>query len=61
MGEPSMSEHPEILDLLGPQEEREAEEHLQGCAKCREEARDLRPVHDAWWTSRTPHRHRRRS
>jgi predicted anti-sigma-YlaC factor YlaD len=46
MGELSMSEHPEIRDLLGPQEEREVEEHLQGCAKCREEARDLRPVHE---------------
>jgi hypothetical protein len=49
-----MSEHPEIRDLLGPyvmdalelEEEREVEEHLQECARCREEARDLRLAHE---------------
>jgi anti-sigma-K factor RskA len=54
MGEPPMSEHPEMRDLLGPyvmgalgpEEEREVEEHLEGCARCREEARDLRLVHE---------------
>jgi hypothetical protein len=54
MGEPPMSEHPEIRDLLGPyvmgalgqEEEREVEEHLEGCASCREEARDLRLAHE---------------
>ena len=49
-----MSEHPEIRNLLGPyvmgalepREEREVEEHLEGCASCREEARDLRLAHE---------------
>jgi hypothetical protein len=49
-----MSEHPEIQNLLGPyvmgalgpEEEREVEEHLEGCARCREEARDLRLAHE---------------
>ncbi len=49
-----MSEHPEVRDLLGPyvmgalgpEEEREVEEHLEGCASCREEARDLRLAHE---------------
>jgi Anti-sigma-K factor rskA/Putative zinc-finger len=49
-----MSEHLEVRDLLGPyvmgglgpEEEREVEEHLEGCAPCREEARDLRLAHE---------------
>jgi hypothetical protein len=49
-----MSEHPEMRDLLGPyvmgalgaEEERRVEEHLEGCAQCREEARDLRLAHE---------------
>ena len=49
-----MSEHPEVRNLLGPyvmsdlepHEEREVEDHLQGCAGCREEARELRLAHD---------------
>ncbi len=49
-----MSEHPRIHDLLGPyflgalepEEEREVEEHLEGCARCREEAQDLRLAHE---------------
>jgi anti-sigma-K factor RskA len=49
-----MSEHPETRNLLGPyvmgalepQEEREVEDHLEGCASCREEAQDLRLAHE---------------
>ncbi|HEX6711254.1 MAG TPA: anti-sigma factor [Rubrobacter sp.] len=49
-----MSEHPETRNLLGPyvmgalepREEREVEDHLEGCANCREEARDLRLAHE---------------
>jgi anti-sigma-K factor RskA len=49
-----MSEHPETRNLLGPyvmgalepQEEREVEDHLEGCAGCREEARGLRLAHE---------------
>ena len=49
-----MSEHPEILDLLGPYvmgvleppEEREVEDHLRECAGCREEANGLRIAHE---------------
>ena len=49
-----MSEHPGTRNLLGPyvmgalgaQEERIVEEHLDGCAGCREEAQDLRLVHE---------------
>ena len=49
-----MSEHPDTRDLLGPyvmgtlepHEDREVEDHLQVCASCREEARDLRLAHE---------------
>ena len=49
-----MSEHREVRDLLGPyvmsvldpEEEREVEEHLEGCAPCRGEAWDLRLAHE---------------
>ena len=49
-----MSEHPDTRDLLGPYvmgtlepyEDREVEDHLQGCASCREEAQDLRLAHE---------------
>jgi anti-sigma-K factor RskA len=49
-----MSEHSRISDLLGPyvlgalepDEEREVEEHLERCARCREEAQDLRLAHE---------------
>jgi len=49
-----MNTHPELSDLLGlyvmgvlePDEEREVEEHLEGCPACRDEARDLRLVHE---------------
>ena len=49
-----MSEHPDTRDLLGPNvmgtlephEERAVEEHLQGCASCREEAQELRLAHE---------------
>jgi hypothetical protein len=49
-----MSEHPYTRDLLGPYvmgalepyEERRVEDHLQGCASCREEAQELRPAHE---------------
>ena len=49
-----MSEHQEMHDLLGsyvmgtlgPEEERGVEEHLEGCAQCREELRDLRLAHE---------------
>ena len=49
-----MSEHPRIRDLLGPyvlgalepEEEREVEDHLEGCARCRQEMQDLRLAHE---------------
>jgi anti-sigma-K factor RskA len=49
-----MSEHPDTRDLLGPYvmgilepyEEREVEDHLEGCASCREEAQELRLAHE---------------
>jgi anti-sigma-K factor RskA len=49
-----MSEHLEVRDILGPyvmgalgaEEQREVEEHLEECATCREETRDLRLVHE---------------
>ncbi len=49
-----MSGHPETRDLLGPfvmgdldpSEEREVEEHLEGCPSCREEAEALRLAHE---------------
>jgi hypothetical protein len=49
-----MSEHSETRDLLGPYltgslepaEVRRVEEHLEACAGCREEARELRSVHE---------------
>jgi anti-sigma-K factor RskA len=49
-----MSEHPDTQDLLGPyvmgilepHEEREIEDHLEGCASCREEAQELRLAHE---------------
>src|SRR5918998_1310469 len=49
-----MSEHPDIPDLLGPYvmgtlepyEEREVEDHLEGCASCKEEAQELRLAHE---------------
>ena len=49
-----MSEHHDTRDLLGsyvmgalePYEEREVEDHLQGCAGCREEAQELRLAHE---------------
>jgi len=49
-----MSTHPELRDLLGPyvmgalgpEEEREVEEHLESCPSCRDEARDLRFAHE---------------
>jgi hypothetical protein len=53
MGERPMSEHLEVRNLLGPyvmdalepEEKREVEEHLEGCASCREEAHDLSVAH----------------
>lgn len=49
-----MSEHPDTRDLLGPYvmgtlepyEVREVEDHLQGCASCRQEAQGLRLAHE---------------
>ena len=49
-----MSEHSRMRDLLGPyvigalepEEEREIEEHLEGCARCRQEMHDLRLAHE---------------
>jgi anti-sigma-K factor RskA len=49
-----MSEHPGTRGLLGPYvmgtlepyEEREVEDHLQRCASCRQEAQELRLVHE---------------
>jgi hypothetical protein len=54
MGDPPMSEHLEMRNLLGPymmgalgpEERREVEEHLEGCAPCRGEVRDLRLAHE---------------
>lgn len=49
-----MSEHPAVRDLLGPyvmgaldpEDEREVEVHLEGCAPCREVAREVRLAHE---------------
>jgi hypothetical protein len=49
-----MREHPELRDLLGPyvmgalgpDEEREVEDHLEACPECRGEVRDLRLAHE---------------
>ncbi len=49
-----MSTHPQLRDLLGPyvmgdlapDEQREVEEHLEGCPSCRDEVADLRLVHE---------------
>jgi anti-sigma-K factor RskA len=49
-----MSEHPDTRDLLGPyvmgtlepNEKREVEDHLEECARCTEEAQELRLVHE---------------
>ncbi|HSK99469.1 MAG TPA: anti-sigma factor [Rubrobacteraceae bacterium] len=49
-----MSEHSTVKDLFGPyligalqpEEARRVEEHLEACAGCREELRDLRSVHE---------------
>jgi hypothetical protein len=49
-----MSEHQELRSLLGPyvmgalgpEEEREVEEHLEGCVQCGNEVRDLRRTHE---------------
>jgi hypothetical protein len=49
-----MSEHLEVRDLLGPyvmgaldpEQKREVEEHLEECAPCTEEVRDLRLAHE---------------
>jgi hypothetical protein len=49
-----MSEHleirnllgPYVMDALGPEEKREVEDHLDGCASCREEVLDLRLAHE---------------
>ena len=49
-----MSEHSEMRNLLGPyvmgalepREDREVEDHLRECAGCREEANELRIVHE---------------
>ena len=54
IGGPTMSEHPETRNLLGPyvmgalgtQEEQMVEEHLEGCEGCREEEQDLRLAHE---------------
>ncbi|MGH3147258.1 MAG: zf-HC2 domain-containing protein [Rubrobacter sp.] len=37
---------PYVMGALGPQEEREVDEHLDGCEGCREEAKDLRLAHE---------------
>jgi hypothetical protein len=37
---------PYVMDALGPEEKQEIEDHLEGCASCREEARDLRLAHE---------------
>lgn len=49
-----MNEHLHLRDLLGPyvmgaldpEEERQVEEHLEGCPACREEVSDLRLAHE---------------
>jgi hypothetical protein len=49
-----VSTHPQLRDLLGPyvmgalgpDEEREVEEHLRDCPECGEEVRDLRLAHE---------------
>ena len=49
-----MSTHPQLRDLLGPyvmgalgpDEEREVEEHLRDCVECGEEVRDIRLAHE---------------
>jgi hypothetical protein len=49
-----MSEHlemrnllgPYVMDALGSEEKREVEDHLDGCASCREEVLDLRLAHE---------------
>jgi hypothetical protein len=54
VGDPPVDEHQEMRNLLGPyvmgtlgpEEERAVEDHLEGCAQCREEARDLRLAHE---------------
>jgi Anti-sigma-K factor rskA/Putative zinc-finger len=54
MGDPPMSEHLEVRDLLGPyvmgdlepEEERQVEEHLERCASCGEEVREIRLAHE---------------
>jgi len=37
---------PYVMGTLEPHEEREVEDHLQGCASCREEAQELRLAHE---------------
>jgi hypothetical protein len=37
---------PYVMGALGPDEEREVEEHLRACPECRGEARDLRLAHE---------------
>lgn len=37
---------PYVMGVLGPEEERQVEEHLEGCPSCREEVRDLRLAHE---------------
>ena len=37
---------PYVMDALGPEEKRGVEKHLEECAPCREEARDLRLAHE---------------
>ena len=54
MGDLPMSEHLEVRDLLGPyvmgalepEEERRVEEHLESCAPCGEEVRELSIAHE---------------
>jgi hypothetical protein len=37
---------PYVMDALGSEEKREVEDHLDGCASCREEVLDLRLAHE---------------
>jgi hypothetical protein len=37
---------PYVMGALGPEEERNVEEHLEGCPSCREEVSDLRLAHE---------------
>jgi hypothetical protein len=37
---------PYVMGVLGPEEVRQVEEHLEGCPSCREEVRDLRLAHE---------------